>query len=194
MTNSERKQQDGVGLAELVVVIADHLASSTVDSSSLSSLRKLDVENPETNADFQRIRARFGLWFVDDEQERDWASILSGMALLTKTSALGRRRGGGKRSCHNATLSLGWTLFFAGDRNRAVGFYRESLLGKLLASNGRSRRSSLTKMYRMFTTRDCSLNWVELAAFILTREPGAQKRLRRKVAQDYYNAESRVAA
>ena len=194
MPDDKQEQRNDMGLAELISLLADHLASRSVDSAALASLRRLDSEHPETNGEFQRIRARFGLRFVDEEHERDWASILSGMALLTKQSYLGRRGGGGKRTCNNTAVSFGWTLFFAGDQGRTRGYYREALLGKLLTSSGRSRRSMLGKLYRMFSTQDCSLNWIELAAFVLTRERSAQKGYRRKIAQDYYNAENRVAA
>ena len=154
----------------------------------LAELRRMDPDEPDA-AVFWRLMAQYELLDVGEAVERKWALIIHGIALTTPTGSGEAHRG----TAHDGQMPVGRALFLGGESQRANGFYSEARLNRLLTADAPMLRTLLARLFRMLTASGVSLNWREMAQFILNEgyDEDAAERSRRRIAREYYRAERR---
>ena len=179
----------GTSWASNAVTLAGLIASENFSRGDLAQLRRMDPDSPDAAA-FWRLMARQDL-FRNTETEEKWALIIHGIALMTPTNS----GEGGSRSAHDGYTPVGRALFLGGESRREQGFYSETRFNRLMTSRGPMLRILLARMFRMMASADVSLNWREMASFILNDgyDEDAAEQSRRRIARSYYDAERRSA-
>lgn len=157
-------------LEPIIAGIARALSSRAVGSGDLAELRRLDVHAPDKPA-FWRIVAAY----VDPGRqtagfslaaESAWAIVLSNMARMAP-------------SPHDPRRSVGRALAEAG--------FHELRLMRLLRTHGHGFSDVVRRACGFLAARGDAVNWVELAALILTTDRDRAEAIRRRIARDYYN-------
>lgn len=113
---------------------------------------------------------RFTLHHLPDGWERheaDWVTVVAGIALMAPHA-------------HRADQPLGRALAEAG--------YSEARLERLLAADGKTRRTLLLRAGRFLAAKAAPFNWTEAAQLLLTSDQDQTKRekLHRRIARDFY--------
>ena len=160
--------------------LAGHIAGMPDhDRGGFAGLRRMNPDEPDTAA-FWRLTAREDLLGIP-EVERKWGLILHGIALMTRTS--GDDVTG--RSAHDGRIPVGRALYDSG--------YSETRFNRLLTARGDMLRVLLTRMFRMLAADQVTLDWREMATYILNEgyDDEAAERNRRRMAREYYRAERR---
>ena len=139
----------------------------------------MDYTRPDTAA-FWRLMARNGIPQNPDLSK--WGLIVHGIALMA--------HGAGLAHSTSPRHSVGQVLYKGGG-NR-VPFYSEDRLATLLSAEGPTLQRLLARLFRMLASEHCSINWREMAWFILNEGCDHERtnEARYKIAQAYYRAES----
>ena len=158
------------------------------DRGGLAGLRRMDPDEPDAAA-FWRLMAKEEL-LGNPTIERKWGLILHGIALMTRTA------GGDdvtSRSAHNGRMPVGRALFLGGEAQRTTAFYSETRLNRLLTARDEMLRALLARMFRMLAASDVSLDWREMARYILNEgyDDHLAEQGRRRIAREYYRAARR---
>lgn len=164
-------------------VIVSHISREIADeyfpSGDLAEMRRMNPDNPDAKIFWQYVARKR----LPQDDERKWALILNGMALMTRTGA----------EAHNPKIPVGEALFNGGEEKRERGFYSDMRLKRLLTARGPMLRTLLMQLFRMMGTVRQSFNWCEMARFILNDEDTEEQaeKARRRIARAYYEAERR---
>ena len=174
---------------DIAVGFAGQIAHAEFRRGDLADLRRMDPANPDA-AVFWRLLAQQDL-LGDPSVESIWALILHGIALMTPTSS----GDGAARTAHNGNMPVGRALFLGSEDRREKGLFSETRFNRLLTARGPMLRTLLARMFRMLAAANVSLNWREMAQFILSEgdDEEATEQARRRMARAYYQAERRSA-
>lgn len=153
-----------------VAKAAAMLGSEGFPRGDLAAIRRLDPDHPSAPA-FWRLLVRT----VPEERrrgadnERRWALILHGMALMAPH--------------HHEATPVGRALFLAG--------YSEARLGRLLDGRGAQFRALVPRLCRQLAHKAQPLDWRELGRLILAegRDEDRAEAIRLGIARAYYSAE-----
>lgn len=182
---SEETQSRSRG--EIAVGFTHQMAHEGFSRGELAALRRMDPDRADA-AVFWRLLAREGLLNHGGDAECKWGLILHGIALMTPTGA----RGSSVRTAHDGYMPVGRALFLGGDSQRTAGFYSETRLNRLLTARGPMQRTLLARMFRMLASAGVSIDWREMAQFILNDgDEEIAEEGRRRIARHYYQAERR---
>ena len=141
--------------------IAERFANPDFSRGNLAELRRMNPDDPAALI-FWRLMAEYNLPDTAVSVPQ-WALIMHGIALMTPTA--------------NANIPVGRAMFL-------VGFYSESRLNRLLASQGPMFRDLLGRLFRILASAKQPLDWGEMANLILDDSDNA----RLKIASEYYRA------
>ncbi len=169
--------------------LAHRIAREDFPRGDLAALRRMTPGAPA--AAYWRLMAEEDL-LGSPAVERKWALILQGIAIMTPTA----NRPGNGRGAHDPGTPVGRALFLGDDPARSSALYSEMRLNRLLSAHGPALHALLARMFRMLAAQGVSLDWREMARFILSdgydEERGEEAR--RRIARAYYRAEPRPAA
>ncbi|NLI77824.1 MAG: type I-E CRISPR-associated protein Cse2/CasB [Candidatus Riflebacteria bacterium] len=162
---------EGRTLADTVNLIA-HALVTYVGAGEVAALRRLTPDRPGVPA-FYRVAARFlepagslaGEGPARDLQEKRWACILNGLALL-----------GG---FHRPGQALGEALAEAG--------FSELRLVRLLGAQGPCLWDAVRGVARYLAAKGRPADWSEAAALVLGEEAAWGDAVRRRIARRYYS-------
>ena len=162
----------------VITGLAETIEDSEFDRGDKARLRRMDPNNPET-ATFWKLMQTGGM--PRNPEIRKWGLIIHGMALMSHGTGL----------THNPRVPVGRALFQGGGQR--APFYSEQRLSTLLAARGPTLHSLLARLFRMFSTERCALNWREMAWFILNEgyDEDQTEQARVEIARAYYEAERR---
>ena len=171
--------------AKLANIIAHYPIHNRKD---LAELRRMNPEDPDTPA-FWRLTNQHSLG-MSPENERRWALILNGIALMTPNTNTEDQ----VRSAHNPRISIGKALFQGNDPERKDPICHERRVQQLLNSRGKAFRRNLAITMRMLAQNDVSLDWREIARLILYEGQDHESRQQAglRITKDYYRAEYRA--
>ena len=193
MTNTATSDPDtqsttSLSWGEAAIRLANDIAAEGFNRGDLAALRRMDPDEPDTAA-FWRLTARYDL-HGSPRVERQWALVLHGIALMTKTAA----GGDAGRSAHVRGMPIGRALFTGDNPERTTAFYSESRMNRLLTARGPMLRTLLSRMFRMMAAANQGFDWYRMAELILSDGYDEQRadRIRRNIARDYYWAENRA--
>ena len=174
---------------DIAVGFASQMAHTEFRRGDIADLRRMDPDEPGA-AVFWRLLAQQDL-LGDPAVESRWALILHGIALMAPTSS----GDGVARTAHNGNMPVGRALLLGGEDRREKGLYSETRFNRLLTARGPMLRALLARMFRMLAAANVSLNWREMAQFILNEgdDEEAAEQARRRMARAYYQAERRSA-
>lgn len=100
-----------------------------------------------------------------EAQQAEWMAVVSGLALMCPQP-------------HRPDRPAGWALSEAG--------YSEVRLERLLAAKGEDLHILALRAARFLAAKAESVNWVDLARLLLTKDKGKLENMRFKFARDYY--------
>ena len=163
---------------DIAVRVARQLASPEFPGGDFARLRR-GHQAPEAA---WRLMAQHGI-ADGTEQEVRWCLVFQGIALMTP-------RGGG--SAHDGAIPVGRALFMGGALRLDTPVYSEMRLSTLLKSRGAMTRSLLVRAFRMLAVAGVTLDWREMAEFILSDgiDDQATERARKGIAREYYKAQA----
>lgn len=172
-----------VGWGRVAVSLANRLARQDFPRGDLAALRRMSPVAADAPA-FWRLAAQYGL-LRGTRLERKWALIIHGIALMTPTTA--------GATAHNPQRSVGAALYLGGDSSRTTAFYSETRLNRLLTGRGTMLQTLLIRMFRMLSSSGASIDWSEMAHFILNDgyDESRSEEARRRIARSYYREEQR---
>ena len=165
--------------------LARIMASPNFSPGDLAQLRRMDPEKRDAPA-FWRLMAQYNL-FRNEETERKWALIISGIALMTPRNSSDTNI----QTAHDGQRPVGRALFQGDDLQATTAFYKEQRLNRLLTARGPMLETLLRRMFRMMARAGITFDWREMTTLILNNgysEPAAEQ-VRRRIARTYYQAE-----
>ena len=165
--------------------LARIIASPNFSPGDLAQLRRMDPEKRDAPA-FWRLMAQQNL-FRNEDTERKWALIISGIALMTPRNSSDTNI----QTAHDGQRPVGRSLFQGDNPQATTAFYQEQRLNRLLTARGSMLEILLRRMFRMMANAGLTFDWREMAALILNNgysEPAAEQG-RRRIARAYYQAE-----
>ena len=173
--------------AHLAGVLAYYPVHNT---GGMAELRRLNPEDPDSAA-FWRLMNRYRLG-ATPEHEIKWATILQGIAIMTPNDNTEKR----VRSAHAHWISLGESLFNAGDRERTAPICRDARVYQLLNARGPAFRRHLIAILRHLAQHEVRMDCRELARLVLDEGKDHDRRTdrqnRQNVSRNYFRAEARA--
>ena len=186
---------------DAVVQLASRLAHPRFPAADLARLRRLTPEQPAEPLFWQLLTA------VEPPPagpaaEAKWAAIIQGLALMTPNQGRGRPTApeGWWPAAHTPEIPAGTALARGGaSRSAAPPFYAEQRLNLLLNARGPRLREIYIQACRLLGNVNQAANCRQLAGLLFTDYPPgaptpAGKRLRQRLARDYYRELRRRAA
>lgn len=150
--------------------IAGVIASPGFPTANRASLRRISPDQP-LPLTFYRFATRHlpEGWDRSTARQRDWATIVAAMAIMSPNA-------------HRPDVGLGRALSEAG--------FSEARLERLLQSTGNTRRTLLLRAARFLAAKNQPCNWVDGALFLLIPDHDFERReqIHRKIARDFYAA------
>lgn len=171
--------------SDIAADFAYQLARPDFPRGDLAELRRMNPGAPQAGA-FWRLLASQELLGIDIIESK-WALILRGIALMTPTAGSEPN----SRSAHAGNMPVGRALYLGGESSRAVAFYSETRLNRLLTAREGMLRTLLARMFNTIGAADQPFDWREMTRFIRNidyREDLAEQ-ARRGIARAYYQAE-----
>jgi len=156
------------GLPSTIARIARVIGSDRFPAGDRAALRRM-VPTQAAPLSFYRFAVRHldvG-WDADPELQKDWITIVAGIALMSP-------------GAHRPDQRLGAVL--------AETKYSEARLERLLAAEGDIRRTLLLRAARFLAAKRAACNWVDAAQLLLTRDPEKREQIHRRIAKDYYQS------
>lgn len=148
--------------------IAGVLASPGFPTGDRAALRRMSPEQP-LPLTFYRFAIRHipKEWDRGPKNERDWATVIAGMAIMSPNA-------------HRPDVGFGRALGETG--------FSEARLERLLQSTGNTRRTLLLRAARFLAAKGKAGNWVDGAWFLLIPDHDLKRReeINRKIARDFY--------
>jgi CRISPR system Cascade subunit CasB len=153
-------------LADIIRSLASAIRFGRLGPGDLAQLRRLSAETPAQPA-FWRVLSE---WIAPDdglpeEMENRWAVVL---AVLARLAPIG----------HHPERSFGEALARAG--------YSEMRLMRLLRAKPPLLDELVRQACSYLAARAEPVNWVSIAAFVLTTDEEKAESVRRRVAREYY--------
>lgn len=141
-----------------------------VGRGDLAALRRMDPDRPSVPAFWRLLARATGGLMVRPDDERRWALIAHGMALMAPD--------------HHADVEIGSAL-------HAIG-YAEGRLARLLNARGPQFRALVPRLCRHLAHKQQPLDWYLFARLILAegRNEDAAEAIRLRIARRYYRAQS----
>ena len=173
------------GWADAAPRLAFRLAQTGFRPGDLAELRRMEPDRADSPV-LIGLLAQEDL-FGSPQVVKKWALIVHGMALMTPKGSSDAQRG----TAHDGMMPVGRALFLGGEATRDQGFYSEARLKRLLASRGDMTRTLLARAFRMLAANGVTLNWREMARFILSDGYNKEwaEESRRRIASDYFRAQ-----
>jgi len=155
-------------LPGIVGRIAQALGSAHFPTGERAALRRMVPAQAPPLA-FYRFALRYlpEGWDASPGLQKDWITIVAGMALMSP-------------GAHRPDRRLGTALAEAG--------YSEARLERLLAAEGDIRRTLLLRAARFLAAKGSPCNWVDAAQLLLTRDPDRREHVHRRIASDFYQS------
>lgn len=164
MTQSDLSSRQRTAILRL----AGQLAADRFPRGDLAALRRLDAEHPSAPAFWKLLLTLDEDLRRSEEQERGWALILHGMALMAPNH-------------HQPTERPGRALQAAG--------YSEFRLNRLLRARGPAFRDMIPGLCRFLAAKGRPLDWALFGVWILANDDSEfAEGQRRRLARDYFTA------
>ena len=156
--------KDGSSLGSIIGHLAGVIASENFPTGERAALKRLTPRLPPSLT-FYRFAFRH-LPEGWDVQQAEWMAVVSGLALMCPEP-------------HRPDRQAGRVLAEAG--------YSEARLERLLAAEGEELHTLTLRAVRFLAAKAESVNWVDLARLLLTKDKGKLENVRFKFARDYYS-------
>lgn len=171
VANGESAERTGGGLDVLIGRLAAVMRNGALGPGEMAQLRRLDVTSPDQPA-FWRLVA---IWIAPDvelspDQERKWAIVVSGMARMAP-------------NIHDRGRPIGRVL--------AELHVAEGRLTTLLRARNGAMSPAVRRVAAMLAARGEAVDWIGLAALVLTTDHDRREEIRLRIAKDYFSTVAR---
>jgi CRISPR type I-E-associated protein CasB/Cse2 len=159
-------------LSAVVAGLAGVIGHDKFPKGDLAELRRLRPETPPPaywRLLFDRVPED---WRREERQERAWAIVMSGMAVMAPR-------------VHASSTPLGRVMA------RIGGSTAESRLWQLLRVRGEPLEDHIRILARFLAAKEERIDWADLARLLLIADEGKRDAVCRKLARDFYMDESR---
>jgi CRISPR system Cascade subunit CasB len=156
--------KDGSSLGSIIGHLAGVIASENFPTGERAALKRLTPRLPPPLT-FYRFAFRH-LPEGWEAQQAEWMAVITGLALMCPGP-------------HRPDRPTGRALAEAG--------YSEARLERLLAAEGEDLHTLTLRAARFLAAKAESVNWVDLARLLLTKDKGKLEKVRFKFARDYYS-------
>lgn len=166
--NMSAAAMDERSIAEVVSGVSATLANPNFPTGDRAALRRMMPEQP-LPVSFYRFAVRHlpAHWDRSEDSIKNWATLVAAMAIMSPNA-------------HRPERGLGSALAEAG--------FSEARLGRLLQSNGDTRRTLLLRAARFLAAKHEPCDWAEGASLLLVPESNVKLReqLNRRIARNFY--------
>jgi len=164
--SDSRSTPDSLG--SVVARLAGLIASENFPNTDRAALKRMGPGHEPPLA-FYRFAMRHlpESW---EHQNRQWQTLLQGMALMSPR-------------IHDSALPFGRAL--------AENRYSEARLERLLATEDESHRALLVRAVRFLAAKKLACDWRDIAHLLLIRDENKREAQHMKIATDYYRNRSR---
>lgn len=155
-------------LASSIARIAGLMSSNQFPTGERASLRRMAPGQIPPLGFY-----RFAMRYLPEGWERnldEWTVLVAGMAIMAPNA-------------HDPRRGFGTAL--------AISGYSEARLERLLSAEGETRRTLVLRAARFLAAKGVAFNWVDAAAFLLTRHDELREQIHRRIARDYYRENQR---
>src|SRR5579875_2155819 len=160
-------ESDSPGLASRIGRIAALLKDERLSRGDLAALRRMNPLGPAPLTWYRfAVRALTDEWDRSLETQKNWMTIVGGMALMHP-------------DVHDPHQPLGLVL--------AEKQYSDSRLERLLAAEGDLLRTLVLRMARFLAAQGARVNWVDAARLLFVHDPDVQEPIRRRIATDFFS-------
>lgn len=172
---SEVAQQQPPSTRTIIGRIAARLADDAAIGDR-AALRRLQFETPDAPAFWRIVVTELDAVLPDappyrEEQERRWAAILGGLAVIAGANL------------HQAKRRLGEAAAEAG--------LHETRLLKLLRARGDALLSLIRPLAQQLAAKGAHVDWADVAQLVLSDGRSDEDRVRRDLARSYFSATQR---
>lgn len=161
-TQTKPRSEDSLG--GIIGHLAGVIGSENFPTGERAALKRLTPRLPPSLT-FYRFAFRH-LPEAWEAQQAEWMAVVSGLALMCPGP-------------HRVDRPAGRALAEAG--------FSEARLERLLAAEGEDLRTLVLRAVRFLAAKAESVDWVDLARLVLTKDRDKLEKVRFKFARDYYS-------
>lgn len=159
-----RPSRNEDSLGSIIGHLAGVIASENFPTGERAALKRLTPRLPPSLTFYRFAFRHFPEGW--EAQQAEWLAVISGLALMCPAP-------------HRPDRPAGRALAEAG--------YSEARLERLLAAEGEYLHTLILRAARFLAAKAESVNWVDLARLLLTKDKGKLEKVRFKFARDYYS-------
>jgi len=162
----ETKAHQGQSLGTTLARLAAVLESDQFSTGERARLKRVSIDAPPSLS-FYRFALTYlpEKWDASIEQERNWMTVVAGMAMMSPL-------------IHDPNRRLGTVL--------AENRYSEARLERLLAAEGNILRFLVLRLTRFLAAKNTPVNWLDIATLLFMSQTEDQERVRKRIASDFY--------
>jgi CRISPR system Cascade subunit CasB len=161
-------------LSSTIATISGVIGSDNFPTGERAALRRMTPRQPPPLAFYRFAFSHLPeAWDRDEASQKDWMTLSAGIAIMSP-------------GAHESSQRLGRVL--------AENRYLELRLERLLSDSavGDPRRILLLRAARFLAAKGCSVNWVDAAQLLLTRNPEKSTAIREQIAKDFYRTKREI--